>query len=150
VLKDNAFKDKEPARRKFHKICNICACTGLDVVFLKRSVKFWNSAKRQHRPGKFAAVILMLSLWLGTLALTLSPELHELLHKDAKSSAHNCVVTQISAGSLLAGSAPVTAPVPPVSGIGLSVAVEAQNFFSFDYRLSPSRAPPSASKLYRA
>src|SRR5258706_8958474 len=133
-----------------HKIGNICACIGPDVVFHNKSVKFWNSAKRQREAGKFAAVILMLSLWLGSLAITLSPELHELLHKDAKSSTHSCVVTQISGGSLLAGSAPVTAPVPPVSGIGLSIALESQNFFSFDHRLSPSRAPPSASKLYCA
>jgi hypothetical protein len=92
----------------------------------------------------------MLLLWLGTLALAVSPELHQLLHKDAKSSTHNCVVTQLSGGLVSAGSAPITAPLPPVSCAGLAAPVESQDFLSFEHRLSPSRAPPSASKLYCA
>ena len=113
-------------------------------------MKFLDKAKRQRGTGEFAAVILMLMLWLGTAAIALSPELHQLLHKDAKSSTHNCVVTQLNRGSVLAGSAPVTAPLQTLSCIEFPVAVESQNFSSTDYRLSPSRAPPSYPKLYLA
>jgi hypothetical protein len=84
----------------------------------------------------------MLSLWLGTVALTVSPELHHLLHQDSQSPNHNCLITQIQQHPLLAGFAAVAAlaPVPVVSA--LVSRPQIQFLPAGDYRVSRSRAPP--------
>ena len=89
----------------------------------------------------------MLLLWLGVFAAAVSPELHLLLHSDARSANHNCVVAQVSGGSVLVGSAPVAAPLPLLTCAEVSAFAANKNFSSFEFRFSPSRAPPSASKL---
>jgi hypothetical protein len=111
------------------------------------SVSFSDTARQPHGKGKFAASCLMLLLWVGSLAISFSPELHQLLHKDAKSANHECVVKQLSSGSILAGAAPVTAPLQPAVGVEISASGGSQIFSSLDYRFSPSRAPPAASQL---
>jgi len=68
-----------------------------------QSMKSGHPTRRQGRTGKAAAVILMLALWWAMLALNLSPKLHQVLHQDAKSSTHQCAVTQLSGGLVLAG-----------------------------------------------
>jgi hypothetical protein len=84
----------------------------------------------------------MLLLWIGTFALTVSPELHQLLHPDAQGSDHNCLITQLQQHTLLAGFAAIIAALPaPVVGTAVCRA-EVQFVPAFDYRLSPSRAPP--------
>jgi hypothetical protein len=121
------------------------SCSRHVLVFDKSLVSYWDPAKRQRAAGKSAAVILMLLLWLGTLALSFSPELHHLFHKDAASSSHNCVVTQLSSGSVVAGFVSVTVPLPPLDCVEISVAVVSPRLSLLNYRLSPSRAPPIAS-----
>ncbi len=84
----------------------------------------------------------MLLLWLGTLALTASPQLHSLLHRDAQNLDHNCLVTQIQRGSLLAGLVAIIALLAPLTVVGVTWRANTQILPSFDYRLAPSRAPP--------
>jgi len=85
----------------------------------------------------------MLLVWLGTVALTVSPELHHLLHQDAQGANHNCLITQIQQHPLLAGFAPIAAPAPAPVVVALVCSAEVQFLPARDYRVSPSRAPPS-------
>lgn len=113
-------------------------------MLYKRQVKFWNTSNRRRKLGRFAAVCLMLSLWVGTFALTVSPELHRLLHQDSQGVKHECFVTQLSKGSVISSCVAITALALPLVEISLSYLCEARCFSVSDYRLSPSRAPPSA------
>jgi len=98
---------------------------------------------RERRIGRMLVVGLMVSLWLGASALAASPQLHHRLHKDSKSLNHECLVTLLSKSHLLAGSTGtfLLAFVPLF--FGLLLIAESSHFSIIDYRLSPSRAPPS-------
>jgi len=89
-------------------------------------------------------IAVMLLAWLGVCAAEVSPELHTFLHKDAQSPAHTCLVTQLQKHSIDSGFAPAISPAPPVTWNLLVAKCEFRLFTSFDYRLSPSRAPPLA------
>jgi hypothetical protein len=93
--------------------------------------------------SRILIVGLMLVLWLGTMALAASPQLHQRLHKDSKSLTHECLVTLLSKSQLLAGVAGslLVALIPIFFG-WLPPAASFHGL-SFDYRLSPSRAPPA-------
>ena len=105
-------------------------------------MKFWSTSQHPKWGGRYAAAALMLLLWLGTFALTVSPELHHLLHPDSQGPNHNCLITQIQQHSLLAGIAIIPAPAPvPATVAGVRCA-EVQFLPASDRRLSPSRAPP--------
>jgi hypothetical protein len=112
-------------------------------MLYKNSVKFW-TPKHQRRAGKLAAVSLMLLLWVGTVALAASPRLHHLLHGDSQSPNHHCFISQLGKSSVLPGLPSFASPTPALTWIGLVRLSDLQNFSIFDYRLSPSRAPPSA------
>jgi len=86
----------------------------------------------------------MFVLWIGTFLLGSSPELHRLLHSDANSPNHHCVVTQVREHSFLSGISIVAAPAPPAFTLSSIRGSEFQIVSSSDYRLSPSRAPPVA------
>src|SRR5438270_9815358 len=108
----------------------------------KHSMKFCSPSKRYRMLG-VPAVGLMLLLWLGAFALTASPQLHRLFHRDAQSANHHCLVTQLQQHSLWASFAPAVAPVTPT--LGMWVCFSDFQALSHSYlRLSPSRAPPSA------
>jgi len=116
-----------------------------EALVRKFGVQTWALSKNRHNIGWPAMVGLVLVLWLTTLALTVSPQLHRLLHRDAQSPNHDCLITQILHQSLLAGSANVAAPTQYPLRVG-SVYLDVFQFFpAFDYRLSPSRAPPAVS-----
>jgi hypothetical protein len=115
----------------------------LFVMVYKSQVKLWNTSNRRRNLGKFAAVWLMLALWLGTLALTVSPELHQLLHQDSQNLNHECFVTQLSKASSVLSNVAVPTLAPPWIELNLSFLSEPGYFSLSDYRLSPSRAPPS-------
>jgi len=85
----------------------------------------------------------MFVLWSGTVLLASSPELHRLLHSDAQSPNHHCVVTQVNEHSVLSGISIVAAPEPPTFTLSSIRDSELQFVSTSDYRLSPSRAPPS-------
>lgn len=84
-------------------------------------------------------------LWLATSALAVSPELHHLLHADSNNLSHECVLTLLSKG-LFAGPAsadPQWWPHAPT--LRVPPAPDEPVRSRFDYRLSPSRAPPAVS-----
>jgi hypothetical protein len=106
--------------------------------------------RRQLRGGKSASGWLMLALWLGISAFASSPELHQWLHSDYQQANHRCVITQVQEQSFLSESVPVLAPLPLVAVIELTVSADFQFLATWDYRLSPSRAPPSGVFLQLA
>jgi len=87
----------------------------------------------------------MLVLWLATFALTALPQLHTLLHKDAQTLNHNCLVTQLQQHSITSAGTGILIPTPFISGLVASRPDEFPVLVSGDYRLSPSRAPPAFS-----
>jgi hypothetical protein len=107
-------------------------------------VKFFTTSK-QHRKSIVAAAFLMLVLWLGTFALTALPELHILLHKDAQTLDHNCLITQLQQHSFTATG--VTLVVQPIclNHFAPACAAEFQFLPTGDYLLLPGRAPPALS-----
>jgi hypothetical protein len=123
------------------------ACIRRDLVQGKDSVKFWTTSKRQRGARRFAVVCLMFILWLGTFALTVSPQLHRWLHEDAGSSTHACLITQLRQHTLLVGFAPAVAPPLVLIQTATAEFPEVQFLSSGDYRLSPSRAPPLISSI---
>jgi hypothetical protein len=113
-------------------------------------VKFWFPFKRQLNFGRLTAVAVMLILWGVMCALEVSPNLHNLLHKDAQSPAHNCLVTQFQHHLLLPELVAAVAPVPfELSGPARSCG-DCRFSPAYDYRLSPSRAPPALASLISA
>jgi len=116
---------------------------GIWRALFRHGVKL-SSISRHLRNGRFAAVSLMLLLWVGLCALEVSPELHRFIHRDAQNPAHNCLVTQLQKHSVLGGFAPALAPAPPADPNLLVFEGGSRCYSNFDYRLSPSRAPPLA------
>jgi hypothetical protein len=90
---------------------------------------------------------LMLSLWLGLIALVSSPLLHAKFHSDSQSPDHVCLVTQLQHQHLLAGTTPVLIPVAPLQQIEISQIAQDQFVFSFASLLSPGRGPPSPALI---
>jgi len=90
-----------------------------------------------------AAVAVMFCLWVLMSALGVSPGLHHLLHKDALDPGHNCLVTQFQNHSVLSGFVSALAPAMPEVSRVLVSRGSFQFHPSYDYRLSPSRAPPA-------
>jgi|ERR1017187_9666289 hypothetical protein len=112
-------------------------------ALLQFIVKFWTIPKRQRNGSRLAAVTVMLSLWVALWALEVSPDLHRLLHEDAQRPGHTCLVTQFQHHLLLSGFvAAASPPLPVVSSAPLSSG-DFQFLPAYDYRLTPSRAPPA-------
>src|ERR1035441_6186365 len=105
------------------------------------------TSKRQRNGSRLAAVTVMMSLWATLSALEVSPDLHRLLHEDAQSPGHTCLVTQIqhhllATGFVAAATPPLTTfPYPPFT------CSHSQFLPSYDYRLTPSRPPPGCLVL---
>jgi hypothetical protein len=118
-------------------------------MLYKPNMKFWTSSNRQRGFGKVAVVCLMLCLWFGTLALAAAPQLHCLLHDESQNPNHHCLVTQLHEDLLLAGCATLAAPLPACIDAARACHGEFLFLASEDYRLSPSRAPPSVFSSVR-
>jgi hypothetical protein len=107
-------------------------------------VKIWVKPQARQDPGGVAVVVLMLALWVGSVALTVSPQLHGLLHDDAHSATHSCLVTHLQQYTVLAGTGGITVSNPSTDCSGIAAFADFPLLSRIDYRLSPSRAPPSA------
>ena len=107
-------------------------------------MKLSTISKHLRVGGRITTIAVMLLAWLGVCAIEVSPELHSFLHKDAQSPAHACLVTQLQKHSIDSGFVPVVTPARSAEWNSLVTRAEVQLFASFDYRLSPSRAPPLA------
>ena len=99
-------------------------------------------AKLKRNGGCLAALTVMISLWVALLALEVSPDLHRLLHEDAQSPNHTCLVTQFQHNLLLSGFVAAVMPALPVVSSAPRTSGHFEFLPSYDYRLAPSRAPP--------
>jgi hypothetical protein len=114
-----------------------------DRLFCKTTAEIGAISERWREVCRPALAALMLILWLTTFALTASPQLHHLLHHDAQSLNHHCLITQIKQHQLLVDFAKALAPTQLLADLGAVGWAEFQFLSDCDYRLSPSRAPPS-------
>lgn len=94
--------------------------------------------------GRIAGVVLLIALLLGLVAAASSPSLHLRLCPNANRPGHHCAVTDFAAGL-------VEVPVAAVLGLAVLAVVfasvrlpEVLPLAIPLFRLSPSRAPPSA------
>jgi hypothetical protein len=107
-------------------------------------LKLWLASKHRRNGGRFAAVAVMLFLWVAMHGIEASPDLHHLLHKDADSPGHHCLVTQFQQSQILSGFVVVITPAAPEAPILTIARCGILQFrSSYDYRLPPSRAPPA-------
>ena len=113
-------------------------------ALLQLRVKFWTIPKRQRNGSRLAAVAVMISLWVAMWALEVSPDFHRLLHEDAQNPGHTCLVTQFQHHLLLSGFVAAATPPLPVVSYAPLICGDFQFLPSYDYRLTPSRAPPAA------
>ena len=116
----------------------------VSAVLSLLGVKLSTISKRLGVGCRFAANAVTLLAWLGVCTVEVSPKLHSLLHRDAQSPSHNCLVTQLQKHLVDSGFVPAVTPVPSFEGNSLAIFGEVQVFAFFDYRLSSSRAPPPA------
>src|SRR5438067_13211684 len=70
-------------------------------------------ARSKNQARAFIAISVS-GAFLWALALSVSPQLHQRVHKDANRVEHNCVATMIASGSYNHAAHPplVSAPVP--------------------------------------
>ena len=111
-------------------------------MFYTCSVKFWVKSKHQRGTAKCAAAGLMFGLWVLTLLLTASPELHKLLHSDAQNLNHHCLVTQIKEHSIVSAASTLVAVMAPQELFATAPANKPLLVSTRQHRLSDSRAPP--------
>jgi len=92
-------------------------------------------------PASALSGLLALLLLVAT-AFSASHTLHQLLHQDGVGSSHLCLACSFAKGQLSAAAVAVISAVMAFCclwGVGL---VSTSPFPGFDYRTSPSRAPP--------
>ena len=96
----------------------------------------------QNRSSRSLWAVLLLALFLSLQLFAGSGSLHRVLHSDAGSPDHHCVITLLTQGQV---------NVPVVLGIWLAFAtalifslplLQATVQSSLDLRLAPGRAPP--------
>lgn len=87
----------------------------------------------------WAAMALL--LYLFSLALACSPELHHLLHHDSEQDSHQCAATLLSHGQVEKPACSTLIPVAPVMLLAAPVSHCQLSFFS-SALLPPGRAPP--------
>jgi hypothetical protein len=58
-----------------------------------------NAIARSKNRGCPSVATYVGAIFLWTLALSVSPQLHERVHRDAKSTQHECAITLIAAGN---------------------------------------------------
>jgi len=68
----------------------------------------------RSRLGAFIAALLGLA-FVWTLVLSVSPQLHERIHRDANRVEHSCAVTFVASGTYEHSSAPLIIPAPLAS-----------------------------------
>ena len=94
-----------------------------------------------NQSGRSTFAVLLVGLVLLLNAMAAAPTLHELIHKDADESGHQCAVTLFAHGQVDSPVVEVAAviPVAPVEFLPLtSVSV----FIALVETLPPGRGPP--------
>jgi hypothetical protein len=100
----------------------------------------WFSPRNWRTRQLSAGLCLLLFVVLQTFAS--SGSLHKLVHHDADSPGHQCAITLLAQGQIDSPVVP-TGPVPLTAEFIFSpLPSDSPVVSTFDYRLSPSRAPP--------
>jgi hypothetical protein len=82
------------------------------------------------------------ALWLGLVTLSSSAQLHQLLHADAQTLNHECLLTSVAKDGKIEVAPGYQLPEPHFYGTG-QIAVQPASVSSFsDLRLAYGRAPP--------
>ena len=97
--------------------------------------------------AKPALAGLLAILLLTSATLAVSGALHQLLHNDAASSHHICLVCSFAKGQISATDVAVVAALLVLCPLLSYRASTPSPLPAFDYRLSPSRAPPALTSL---
>jgi len=113
------------------------------VWFLSDSVNSPNASQGHHRAGLASLSCVALVLWLWVLALATSPQLHSLLHSDAQSSNHVCLVSELHHHSLSTDFSHATAPTPLPLSVPETACVQSLPLSSCDNFLPHGRGPPA-------
>lgn len=99
--------------------------------------------RRVAKPA-LSGLLALLLLISGTLSV--SQALHQLLHNDAAGS-HLCLVCLFAKGQVSAADVAVVAALLVLFPLFSPRPANSSPLPSFDYRLSPSRAPPAPASL---
>jgi hypothetical protein len=76
--------------------------------------------------------------------LSVSRALHQFLHQDSAAVGHFCLVCAFAKGQVSAAPVAVVSAVLVFCRLGVVCLISTSPFPGFDYRTSPSRAPPSS------
>jgi hypothetical protein len=99
------------------------------------------------RVARSALSGLLALLLLASGVLSVSRALHQLLHNGAAGSDHFCLVCSIAKGQVAAADVAVVAALVALCLVFSFRAANPSPLPAFDYRLSPSRAPPALASL---
>ena len=94
------------------------------------------------RAPKAALVGLLMLLLLVATTLSVSHALHQSLHQDGAASGHFCVVCSFAKGQVNAAAVALVSAALVFCFFWAVCLVNTFAFPGFDYRSSPSRAPP--------
>jgi hypothetical protein len=90
-------------------------------------------------------LLALLLLICGVISV--SRALHQLLHNDAAGSHHLCLACSFAKGQISAADVALVAALLVLRLLSCLRAAYSAPLPSFDYRLSPSRAPPAPASL---
>ena len=97
--------------------------------------------RRVAKPA-LSGLLALLLLICGVISV--SRALHQSLHSDTTGGHHLCLVCSFAKGQVSAADVALVAAVQVLSPLSSLSAADTSPLPAFDYRLSPSRAPPLA------
>ena len=114
---------------------NVCLIEGVIV----QPGRIPSSARRMPTSalGGFLALLLLVAT-----VFSVSHALHQSLHQDGAASGHFCLVCSLAKGQVIAAAVAVISAVLVFSCLWGVCQLGTSPFPGFDYRASPSRAPP--------
>jgi hypothetical protein len=113
----------------------VCLIAGVTVQLRRTLLEF-------GRVPKAALVGLLMSLLLVATASSASHSLHQYLHQDGATHGHFCLVCSFAKGQVNAAAVALVSAVLVLCFLWRVGLVSTFSFPGFDYRTSPSRAPP--------
>ena len=114
-------------------------CWGWAVF--RGGVKLWKSTRGPRGVGQ-AAILLMLSLWIVTVAGAMSTMVHLLLHPEAQTANHHCAMTQFQEGSMAAATGLFVVTAFALTGMEMVSCPEFLSERSIVCEIYQSRGPP--------
>ena len=99
------------------------------------------------RVAKPALAGLLAVLLLISATLAVSGALHQLLHNDVAGNHHFCLVCSFAKGQVSVADVALVAALLVLCPLFSLRAANPSPLSAFDYRLSPSRAPPALASL---